>query len=95
MYSQSVNRPTLGSVELGPADCPSGGLIHRIDYDNDHVTIWVPRNCIGRPDWVKVSVWNSLLRGDSEFDQVALVDNPHSATADGPTTLLRLYRAAS
>ena len=72
--------------------CPR--LIHRVDYDTEQVSIWVPRNCIGRPDWVKVGLGNSLVRGESEFDQETFLDNPHSTTADWAATP-RLYSAAN
>ena len=67
--------------------CP--GLVHRVDYDTDRVTIWVPR--VGRPEWVKVGLGNTLQRGETEFDQLTFVDNPHSTTADWASTQ-RLYQ---
>jgi hypothetical protein len=77
----------LVNGEFGKINCPK--LVHNIDYETDQVTIWVPRNCIGRPEWVKVGLDNMTFRADN-----ILIDNPHSAGAEGSLTN-RLYRAAS
>ena len=52
----------------------------------------VPRNCIGRPNWVKVGMANFMFRGETEDDFQEITDNPHSAGVEGSSTK-RLYRA--
>jgi hypothetical protein len=67
-------------------------LRHRIDYGTDHVSVTIPRTCIGRPAWVKVSMRNLIFRGGAgETDGREITDNPHSARAEAPLTR-RVYK---
>ena len=77
----------LVNFEFGKVNCPK--LVHDIRYDTDRVTIWIPRACIGRPEWVKVGLDNMMFVADD-----ILNDNPHSNGPESSSTV-RLYQAAS
>jgi hypothetical protein len=66
------------------------GLAHTIDYDSNIVTIKVPRSCLGRPAWVRVSVENASFREASDGTFQELSDNPHNTGHDAGLTR-RLY----
>jgi len=82
---KSTHKNRRGHLRLvGGVRCP--GLSHRIDYAADAVTMRVPRRCLGRPDWVRISMFNDIQVADHYF-----VDNPHNRRADwvGFTVLYR------
>jgi hypothetical protein len=83
-----AGRHQLVDYERGNVRCP--GMTHRFDYDADRVSMRIPRNCLNRPRWVKVTVMNSLYkRIDGVFTEFS--DNPHNATSSpGTTPRLRL-----
>lgn len=60
-----------------------------VDYDRDTVRIRVPRGCIGRPEWVRLTMSNEAFI-DGDF----YGDNPHTRVVDSTTTR-RLYRATA
>jgi hypothetical protein len=84
-----AGRDQLVDYELGKVRCP--GMTHRYDYDADRVSMRIPRACLKRPRWVKVSVLNSLYKEvDGVFTE--LTDNPHNAKSS-PGSTPRLRRA--
>ena len=82
----------LVNGNYGNVRCP--GFEHSVDYDADQVVMTLPRTCLGRPRWVRVSMANSMFKGDTEATFQEITDNPHGADADGGTTG-RIYRAPS
>jgi hypothetical protein len=76
--------------ESGAIECR--GMRHDIDYENDRVSIRLPRGCLGRPQWLRVSIFN-LMGKDYEDARGYVVwkDNPHNDTATSGITR-RLYR---
>jgi hypothetical protein len=85
-------RHQLVNSNFSNVKCPK--LSHSINYDTEQITVSVPRNCIGRPKWVKVGMANFMFRGETEDDFQEITDNPHSTSAEGSLTR-RLYRAGS
>ena len=83
-------RHQLVNGNFSNVKCPK--LSHSINYDTEQITMSVPRNCIGRPNWVRVDMSNFMFRGETEDDFQEITDNPHSAGAEGSSTK-RLYRA--
>ena len=83
-------RHTLVNGSYGTVRCR--GFQHSVDYVVDTVTMTLPRRCLGRPRWVRVSMSNYMFRGDSEATFQEITDNPHTADAEGGMTG-RLYRA--
>jgi hypothetical protein len=89
---QWKGRHQLVNGNFATVKCP--GLNHGIDYDNEQVTISVPRGCLGQPNWVRVDMTNFIFRGNTEANFQEITDNPHSADPDGSLTR-RLYLPAS
>ena len=81
----------LVNGNYGNVRCP--GFAHTVDYDADRVVMTLPRTCLGRPRWVRVSMTNYMYAGDTEATFQEFTDNPHTADADGGTTG-RIYRAS-
>lgn len=81
-----AGRHVLFSFDTGErVRCP--GLAHDIGYGTNRVTVSVPRTCIGKPNWVRLSLQNSLGKGDGAF-----FDNPHNDRAfAGAKRTFRLY----
>lgn len=81
-------RHQLIDYSRGKMRCP--GMAHRFDYDAELVSLRIPRACLGRPRWVKVSVMNVLVKEvNGVFTEVT--DNPHNATSSAGDTP-RLFR---
>ena len=74
-----AGRHMLVDEEFGKIRCP--GLGHDIDYAAETVRIRIPRNCIGRPNWVRVGMTNFAFTGSNTTDQ-QLSDNPHNHRAE-------------
>ena len=84
-----AGRHHLIDYNRGKVRCP--GIRHRFDYDADLVSMRIPRTCLGRPRWVKVSVMNSLYKEvGGVFTEVT--DNPHNARSSAGDTA-RLFHA--
>lgn len=83
-------RRMLVNGQFGTARCR--GFTHSIDYADDVVTMQVPRRCLGRPAWVRVSLDNYSFRGEDEESFEELTDNPHNDGHEAGTTR-RIYRA--
>jgi hypothetical protein len=67
--------------------CP--GHRHFVDYASDRVSIRVPRDCLGRPAWVRVNLTNHHgPDGDGVY-----ADNPHGSSLRSGFTQ-RLYRSS-
>jgi hypothetical protein len=70
--------------------CP--GMTHRINYATDVVRMRIPRSCLGRPRWVKVSLNNFMVTTPTSGQHdVVYFDNPHNHEPFGGPTR-RLYR---
>lgn len=82
-------RRLLLNGQFGKVRCR--GFTHSIDYDNDIVTMRIPRRCLGRPAWVRVSLQNHSLRGEDEESFQELTDNPHNTGHESGVTR-RVYR---
>lgn len=83
-------RRELVDGQFGKVRCQ--GFTHTIDYATDEVTMRVPRGCLGRPAWVRVSLQNYSFRGDSQETFQEVTDNPHNIGHDSGRTQ-RLYAA--
>lgn len=81
-------RHQMVNGNFAPMKCP--GLGHSINYDTERVTISVPRRCLGRPRWVRVSMSNFMFHGETPGTFQEITDNPHSARVDGGLTR-RIY----
>jgi hypothetical protein len=68
--------------------CP--GMTHRINYATDVVRMRIPRSCLGRPRWVRVTLFNFMITTSDDGD-VFHVDNPHNHNVFGTPTR-RLFR---
>jgi hypothetical protein len=77
--------------EAGESRCR--GFTHTINYDTNWVTMRIPRSCLGRPPWVKVSLYNFTSIGDEESSTTHYTDNPHNHKESSFTYTRRLYRA--
>jgi hypothetical protein len=64
-------------------------MTHRIDYVNDVLRMRIPRRCLGRPRWVKVTLTNAVVNQRAE---TFYVDNPHNHQAFPLRSTRRLYR---
>ena len=85
-------RHQLVDEEFGQVRCRR--LRHSIDYATDQVAIMIPRGCIGRPAWVKVSMMNFVFRsGETKNDIQEITDNPHTTGHEDSLTR-RVYRQA-
>ena len=57
------------------------GLTHRIDYAEDWVSIRVPRPCLRRPRWVRLSMLNAVQDWSDDDTEVWFFDNAHNDQA--------------
>src|SRR4051794_19937841 len=64
-------------------------MTHRIDYVNDVLRMRIPRRCLGRPRWVRVTLLNAVVNQRTE---TFYVDNPHNHQAFPESSTRRLYR---
>jgi hypothetical protein len=67
------------------------GMTHRINYVRNVVTTRIPRRCLGRPQWVRVGLENTLTR-DPGKHRTVFTDNPHNHGAFSDEVTRRLYR---
>jgi hypothetical protein len=65
----------------GGADCT--GLTHDLDYDTDRVLMQIPRRCLDRPRWVRISMENYRWRSDDARSQQSRTIR----TTDGATSV--------
>lgn len=83
-----AGRHQLIDYRAGRVRCP--GFTHDIDYATETVVMRVPRSCLGRPAWVRLSLLNGVYRdGGGGFRE--LTDNPHNRRSTTGTTV-RLHR---
>lgn len=52
-------------------------LTARIDYGNDLLRLWIPRRCLGDPQWVQLSAVDAHITLNDSW----VVDNPFNAEA--------------
>jgi hypothetical protein len=64
-------------------------MTHKIDYANDVLRMRIPRSCLGRPRWVRVTLLNAVV---NETEETFYVDNPHNHQAFPENPTRRLYR---
>lgn len=62
------------------------GITHRIDYAEDRVTIRVPRHCLRRPAWVRLSMLNGFQKWSDDETEVWFFDNAHNHRATAGRT---------
>jgi len=68
------------------------GLRHRFNYDKNLVTLRIPRRCLGRPQWVKVTIGSNMTVNSSLENERYYSDNPHNHQPWSETGTRRLYR---
>lgn len=63
------------SLFKGMDKVPADGFEHEIDYQNDTVTMTLPRKLFDDPAWIRLLLRNTLT------GQRLFIDNPHNTTA--------------
>jgi hypothetical protein len=95
-YIEANRRNPAGRHELLDYSAASGvdcaGFAHDLEYDTDRVVVRIPRSCLDRPRWVRISLSNYRYRSeDAQFPEVT--DNPHNRGGSGSGgETPRLYR---
>lgn len=70
--------------------CP--GMRHRVSYPEDLIVLRTPAACLGRPDWLRVQIYELLSMPERPGRSPSvLVDNPFNARGHSPFSP-RLYR---
>jgi hypothetical protein len=83
----------VGDLSNDPATgCP--GMSHRINYATEVVRMRIPRSCLGRPNWVRVALYNSMTTttADQPRPDDVYVDNPHDNQGFNGGSTERLFR---